>query len=234
MHIGRQVLITVLAAGLVSAVATAAVGEVDLSGTWAMTIQGKTPPGKNYSSLTFEPSGDALVVVMQGKGGELRNAATLEGDQLRFEHAPPGKKSSLVVFSGRVRGDLMGGEVDMGKRGTSTWQATREGDGVFDLTGTWTFFQKGLPKDYANLTKLRFHQEGPHPGRHLHHRRRPRRCARAISTARRWGSSTPARPGAGPDRSAKYAGRVSGDLMSGEVDLGEGGKSTWRATRDDE
>ena len=32
----------------------------------------------------------------------------------------------------------------------------------------------------------------------------------------------------------EYVGRVSGDLMSGEVDMGEGGTTTWRATRDDE
>ncbi len=230
MHIGRRVLITVLAAGL--AAATAAAGEVDFTGTWAMTIQGKTPPGKNYSSLTFERSADTLVVVMQGKGGELRNTATLEGDQLRFEHAPPGKKSSLVVFSGRVRGDLMGGEVDMGKRGTSLWQATREGDGVFDLTGTWTFFQKGLPRDYANLTKLRFHQEGPQLVATFSHGDTETVCEGYLdgdALGFEYSRETP-----GGTVGGKYGGRVSGDLMSGEVDLGESGKATWRATRDDE
>ena len=232
MHIGRRVLITVLAVGLAAAPATAGDGEIDLSGAWEMTIQGKTPPGKNYSALTFEGGGDDLVVVMRGKGGELRNAATLDGDALRFEHAPPGKKSSLVVFSGRVRGDLMGGEVDMGKRGKSTWQATREGDGVLDLTGTWTFFQQGLPKDYANLTKLRFHQEGPDlvatftPGD-------DETVCRGFLDGDSLGFSYSRETGGGTAEGT-YSGRVSGDIMSGEVDMGAGGKATWRATRDDE
>lgn len=231
MHTGRRILMIVLAAGL-AAPAVAADGEIDLSGTWEMTIQGKTPPGKNYSSLTFEDQGGELVVVMRGKGGELRNAATLDGDALRFEHAPPGKKSSLVVFSGRVRGDLMGGEVDMGPRGKSTWEAIREGDSVFDLTGTWTFFQKGLPRDYTNLTKLRFSQEGPD----------------LVATFTTGDEETVCRGFLDGDaigfeylrETAKgtavgeYSGRVSGDMMSGEVDMGEVGKSTWRATRDDE
>ena len=156
----------------------------------------------------------------------------MDGDQLRFEHAPPGKKSSLVVFSGRVRGDLMGGEVDMGPRGKSAWQATREGDEVFDLTGTWTFFQKGLPKDYANLTKLRFSQEGPDLVATFTTGDVETVC-RGYLDGERLGFEY-SRETAQGTFGGKYSGRVSGDLMSGEVDMGEGGKTTWRATRDDE
>ncbi len=231
MHVPKRLLILALLA-LLATPAFAETGDgPDLSGTWAMTIQGKTPPGKNYSSLTFEQDG-GLTVVMQGKGGELRNPATLAGDELRFEHAPPGKKASVVVFSGRVRGDLMGGEVDMGKRGKSAWQATREGDGVFDLTGSWTFFQKGLPRDYANLTKLHFSQDGPDLVATFLTGDEETVCRGSLDGEALTFEYSRATSD-GQVIGASYSGSVSGDMMRGQVDMGASGKATWQATRDD-
>ena len=207
-------------------------GGSDLSGTWTMTIQGKAPPGKNFASLTFDCQGEEGSVAMHGKGGEINAVCQNDGDEIRFEHAPPGKKASVAIFTGRVRGDLMGGEVDMGKRGKSTWQAMRASDGVFNLTGTWTFFQKGLPRDYTNLTKLHFSQDGPN----------------LVATFTTGGDETVCKgyldgdtlgfeysrtTGDGETIGAAYSGRVSGDMMRGEVDMGAAGKSTWQATRDD-
>jgi len=155
------VLAVPMLAGADDAVAgSEAVAGTDLHGTWTMTVQGKAPPGKNFGRLTFERDGEETFVVMHGKGGELRGPCQVDGDEIRFEHASPGKTGAVAVFTGRVRGDLMGGALDMGKRGTSAWQAIRDGDEVFDLSGTWTFFQKDLPRDYANRTKLQFSQEG--------------------------------------------------------------------------
>ncbi len=207
-------------------------GGPDLSGTWTMTIQGKAPPGKNFAAVTFEGEGEQTSVIMHGKGGELRGACRIDGEEIHFEHASPGKKASVAVFTGRVRGDLMGGEVDMGKRGKSAWQAIREGDDVFDLTGSWTFFQKGLPRDYANLTKLYFHQEGAGLVATFTTGDQETVCKGYLD-----GSSMGfeySRTTAGGDAvKASYAGKVSGDMMRGEVDMGALGKSPWQATRDD-
>ncbi len=203
----------------------------DLSGTWTMTIQGKAPPGKNFASLAFERDGEATAVVMRGKAGELRGACRLDGDEIRFEHAPPGKKASVAVFTGRVRGDLMGGEVDMGKRGTSAWQAIREGDDVFDLSGTWTFFQKGLPRDYANLTKLHFHQDGADLVATFTTGEEETVC-RGFLDGDTVGFEY-SRETEGGAVGASYTGKVGGDMMRGEVDMGALGESTWQATRDD-
>ncbi len=204
----------------------------DLSGTWAMTIQGKTPPGKNFSNLTFEREGEHTSVTMRGKGGELHVAVEIDGDELRFEHVPPGKKGSVVVFAGRVHGDLMGGEVDMGQRGKSTWQAVREGDAVFDLTGSWTFFQKGLPRDYTNLTKLHFHQDGPDLVATFTTGDDETVCKGYLDGGT-LGFEYSRTTGGGETVGASYSGKVGGDMMRGEVDMGTQGKSTWQATRDD-
>ena len=89
--------------------AAASAGGPDLSGTWTMTIAGKAPPGKNFAHLTFSGEGEELSVTMRGKGGELHGRVEVDGEEIRFHHAPPGKKASVAVFAGRVHGDLMGG-----------------------------------------------------------------------------------------------------------------------------
>ncbi len=233
MHLMHRVCILITTALVLALPAIAETGsELDLAGNWTMTIQGKAPPGKNFATISFERRGEQASVTMRGKGGEINGTCEINGNEIRFEHTAPGKKVSVAVFVGRVHGDLMGGEVDMGKRGKSTWQAIREGDSVLDLTGTWTFFQKGLPRDYTNLTKLHFYQEG----------------ADLVATfttgdeATAWGGGLDgqtlgveySRATAGGDTvGAMYTGKASGDMMRGEVDMGALGKSTWQATRDD-
>ncbi len=204
----------------------------DLSGNWTMTVQGKAPPGKNFSNLTFERDGDGFSVTMRGKGGELHGQVEIDGDEVEWQHAPAGKKASVAVFAGRVHGDLMGGEVDMGKRGKSTWQAIREGDGVFDLTGSWTFFQKGLPRDYTNLTKLHFHQEG-HDLVATFTTGDQETVCRGYLDGETLGFDYSRTIEGGETVGASYEGKVSGDMMRGAVDMGAGGKSAWQATRDD-
>ncbi len=232
MSLNDRIWITITAT-LLLAVPTFAESEVgpDLSGTWTMTIQGKAPPGKNFASLTFDCGGEQRSVTMRGKGGELRGTCENGGDEIRFEHAPPGKKASVAVFTGRVHGDLMGGEVDMGKRGKSSWQAIREGDGVLDLSGTWTFFQKGLPRDYTNLTKLHFHQEGPELVATFTTGDDETVCRGYLDGDSVGFEYSRATEGATID--AAYSGRITGDMMRGEVDMGAAGKSTWQATKDD-
>lgn len=207
-------------------------GAPDLSGVWSMTIQGKAPPGKNFASMTFERQGEQTSVIMEGKGGELHGACEVVGDQIRFEHAPPGKKASVAVFTGRVRGDLMGGEVDMGKRGKSTWQAIRKGDDTFNLSGSWTFFQKGLPRDYTNLTKLHFSQDGSNLVATFTTGDEETVCIGHLDGDTLGFEYTRTTPDGGAI-GASYVGKVSGDMMRGEVDMGAAGKNTWQATRDD-
>ena len=226
----RHLTITLL---VLAAAAAAGAGDgPDLSGTWTMTIQGKAPPGKGFASLAFDGEGESTVVVLTGKGGELTEPVAIDGDTLRFEHETPGKKAVVAVFTGRVRGDLMGGEVDMGRRGKSAWQAIRQGDGVFDLSGTWTFFQKGLPRDYANLTKLYFSQDGPDLVATFLTGDEETVC-RGILAGDRVTFEYSRTTAGGQEIEASYAGTVSGDMMRGEVDMGDQGKSTWQATRDD-
>ena len=231
--VSKRLCAPLVAAILIAVPAFAGADDLDLSGVWGMTIQGKAPPGKNFGTLTFERDDEGTFVVMHGKGGELRGPCQVDGDQIRFEHTSPGKKGAVAVFTGRVRGDLMGGEVDMGRRGTSAWEAIREGDEVFDLSGTWTFFQQGLPRDYANLTKLQFTQEGPDLVATFSTGDEETVC-RGYLDGDAVGFEYSRVTHTGDTVGAAYAGKVGGDMMRGEVDMGQLGKSTWQATRDDE
>ena len=232
-RLSYSALLALLALLAVPAAASAQASDgPDLSGTWTMTIQGKAPPGKGFASLAFEGEGEDTVVVLSGKAGELTEPVEIDGDTLRFEHETPAKKAAVAVFTGRVSGDLMGGEVDMGKRGKSAWQAIREGDGVFDLSGTWTFFQKGLPRDYANLTKLYFSQDGPDLVATFLTGDEETVC-RGFLDGGSLGFEYSRATHDGQTVEARYTGTVSGDMMRGAVDMEELGQSTWQATRDD-
>ncbi len=228
------ILLTLILAVPAIILAVPAIAEIgpDLSGTWTMTIQGKAPPGKNFARLTFERDGQQTSLTMRGKGGEAHSTWETDGEGIRFEHVPSGKKTSAAVFSGRVHGDLMGGEVDMGKRGKSTWQAIREGEAVFNLTGTWTFFQQGLPRDYANLTKLHFHQQGADLVATFTTGDLETVC-KGYLDGDSMGFEYSRTAAGGEAVEASYTGKVSGDMVRGEVDMGALGKSTWQATRDD-
>ena len=232
MRLRRNWILTLATLALAAPAAAEHGKEPDLSGTWTMTIEGKAPPGKNFASLTFSGEGDEISVTMSGKGGELQDRVEIDGDEIRFEHAPPGKKASVAVFSGRIHGDLMGGEVDMGKRGKTAWQAIREGDNVFNLTGTWTFFQQGLPRDYTNLTKLHFHQEG-HDLVATFTTGDDEIACRGYLDGESLGFEYSRTTEGGESFSGSYEGKVSGDMMRGAVEMTPGGKSTWQATRDD-
>ena len=101
MHTSKQIWLAVVLLLAVPAFAESD-GGPDLSGTWSMTIQGKAPPGKNFASLTFNGQGEETSVTMNGKGGELHGSVEVDGDEIRFEHAPPGKKASVAVFAGSL------------------------------------------------------------------------------------------------------------------------------------
>ena len=73
MHLLRQFVMPLLLACLAAAPAISeGETEPDLSGTWTMTIQGKTPPGKNYSSLTFEGQDGDLTARIVSSGNTHR------------------------------------------------------------------------------------------------------------------------------------------------------------------
>ncbi len=205
--------------------------EADLTGNWLLEMDGRSPSGEKTATVTFETDGDGIVVRMTGKKGTVECPGTLAGDELTFEYTSP-KKKVTATYRGKVRGELMGGEVDVGSRQIK-WHARRtKDDSGFKFDGTWTFFIEGEPRDYANLTKMTFSQDGPELIVTLTSNDMAVECRGYLegeeigfeyAREKRDGSGT---------YTAQMTGSIAGALMSGEADLHEHGKTTWRATLD--
>jgi L-seryl-tRNA(Ser) seleniumtransferase len=76
--------------------------------------------------LVFEQNEGALAGTHVGErtGGDLRGR--IEGDQVQFRSSHPWEGTRLgYEFVGRVSGESMSGEVDLGEYGKAAWSAKR-------------------------------------------------------------------------------------------------------------
>lgn len=232
MQLKRRTATAVLTLMLLAAPALAA----DLAGEWLLTMDGKSPSGEKEATLTFaatadgEPAGE-LKVTMSGKSGSVESPGKLADGEVSWLYTSP-KKGVQATYQGRVRGSLMGGTVDV-KGKPVAWQARRVGDDVFDLAGTWTFFIKGEARDYANLTKMTFAQDGPDLVVTMASEAMEVECRGTLDGVALSFDYVRATQDGG-EYTAKMTGSVSGALMGGDADLGEYGRTTWNATRDTE
>jgi hypothetical protein len=210
----------------------AAVGgeEVDLAGSWTMTMEGESPSGQETVALTFERDGHNLAATMMGKQGKVECRGYIDGNRLRFYYIRPTEEGEFVAkYTGHVAGDLMGGEVDMGEQGKTKWRATRGPDKGIDLAGEWTMTMEGESPSGEESVKLTFRQEGPSLAVTMASERGEVDCEGWIEgNALRFYYIRPTAEG---EFVAKYTGHIGGDLMGGEVDLGQHGKTAWKATR---
>jgi hypothetical protein len=220
-----------MAIGLALAASAAPAQEVDLAGSWRMTILGKSPLGVKEATLTFEQSGFNLVVTIQGKSGATRSIGYIDGNHLRFDYVTAGKRADVVSkFSGHVRGDLMGGELDLGKQGITTWKATRGAEQEVDLSGTWTLQMRGESPSGLHLVKMTFRQADHRLVVTLHGEKSDVDCEGYVEG--RIITFYYVRHTDREEFVAKFTGQLGGARMGGEVDMGELGKTTWRATQD--
>jgi hypothetical protein len=222
--------ILVLVVGLGSVTGAGHGDEIDLSGTWTMTMLRPSPTGDKEAELVIEQDGFSLTVSMRGESGEVECVGYLDGVEIRFYCVAPGKKGDTVVkYGGHVRGDLIGGEVDLGKQGLSTWKATRGPEEGVDLGGTWTLQMRGDSPSGMNLAKMNFRQEGHNLVVTLESERGSVECEGFV--AGRLITFFYVRPTNGDQIVARFTGQLAGAFMGGEVDMGKLGKTTWRATQ---
>lgn len=197
----------------------------ELDGSWSMTILGKSPIGESEAEVTFQRDGFSLAVTVEAGGKTVDCAGFIDGDAIRFDY--PGKKGP-VKFRGHVSGDLMGG-VAAGDKGDIAWQAWRGTEHAADLAGSWTMVMKGESPSGENMATLTFHQQGNNLIVTMSGARGDVQCDGYIDGS---GIRFYYIRDTGSGRfTAKFSGHVGGDLMGGEVEMGERGATTWRATR---
>jgi hypothetical protein len=98
---------------------------LDVAGVWELTMQ--TPQGEMTRDATFTPEKDAIKVTMEGPMGEMKGEGTAKESEVTWTMtiSTPGGDFALV-FKGKVDGDKMTGEIQMGDMGTSTFTATKK------------------------------------------------------------------------------------------------------------
>ena len=121
----RGLTIGLLALGSLAALALG-VTAVDINGVWEMTMQ--TPQGDMTAAATFVQDKEAIKFTMPGpQGMEMMGEGTVKGQDVEWTvtvSAPMGE--FLLVFKGKVDGETMSGEVQMGDFGSAPWSAKKK------------------------------------------------------------------------------------------------------------
>jgi len=119
----KKTLTLVLAAlALVSLVAYTL---VDVSGTWAMTREGRDGPVT--TDITIKQDGNKITVTMPGRqGGEMVGEGTIEGNALQWTITRETQRGEFVmVYKGTVDDDTMSGTMTVMDR-ESEWTAKKK------------------------------------------------------------------------------------------------------------
>lgn len=122
----KRFLIAAVVFGLVGAFLPLSAQEVNVSGTWDLTTQ--TPRGERTSPVVFEQTGETLKVKMTSfRGDEMTGTGTVKGQDVEWTITRTTPRGDMtMIYKGKVQGDTMSGEVQMGDFGASPWTAKKK------------------------------------------------------------------------------------------------------------
>jgi hypothetical protein len=98
---------------------------VNVSGEWDLTVN--TPRGEMTSTAKFVQEGEKLTVTVTSPRGESTGTGTIKGADIEWtvtRESPRGQFT--ITYKGKVEGNTMKGEAQMGDFGTSEWKATKK------------------------------------------------------------------------------------------------------------
>jgi hypothetical protein len=98
---------------------------VNVSGEWEFTMT--TPRGEMTSTGKFVQDGEKLTVTMVTQRGESTGTGTIKGADIEWtitRETPRGQFT--ITYKGKVEGNTMKGEAQMGDFGTAEWKATKK------------------------------------------------------------------------------------------------------------
>ncbi len=115
----------VLAALLILAPLTFCLAQENVSGEWDFTMT--TPRGEMTATAKFVQDGEKLTVTMVSERGESAGTGTIKGADLEWtitRDTPRGQFT--ITYKGKVEGNTMAGEAQMGDFGSAEWKATKK------------------------------------------------------------------------------------------------------------
>lgn len=100
--------------------------EVNVTGEWELTITSQR--GERTQTAKFEQDGENITVTMQGRrGGEMTGEGTIKGNEIEWTITRSTQRGEFTItYTGKVSGDTMEGEVQMGDFGSFEWKASRK------------------------------------------------------------------------------------------------------------
>jgi len=99
----------------------------DVSGDWRVEISFCL--GSAEHSVRWQQHGETISGRYTSRYGTHAAGGTIDGDQIRFQYEmAPRPNSMTATFVGRIVGDRMRGQVDLGEYGSATWSAQRIGE----------------------------------------------------------------------------------------------------------
>lgn len=123
----KRILIASLALGLVGAFLPLSAQDVNVTGTWDLTSQ--TPRGEERTSpVVFEQTGETLKVKMTSfRGDEMTGTGTVKGQDIEWTITRTTPRGEITLtYKGKIDGDTMKGEVQMGDFGAMPWSAKKK------------------------------------------------------------------------------------------------------------
>jgi hypothetical protein len=98
---------------------------VNVSGEWDLTLN--TPRGEMTSTAKFVQEGEKITVTMTNPRGESTGSGTIKGADIEWTVTRETPRGQITVtYKGKVEGNTMKGEAQMGDFGTSEWKATKK------------------------------------------------------------------------------------------------------------
>jgi len=115
----------ILSLAAVLAVAQAA-KPANVAGDWTLTLT--TPRGNRVSPVNFVQDGENLKVTMTSpRGDQSTGEGTIKGTDIEWKVTRSTPRGEMTItYKGKVEGDTMSGEAQMGDFGTATWKAVRK------------------------------------------------------------------------------------------------------------
>jgi len=100
--------------------------EADVTGDWEITIT--TQRGERTRSMHIDQEGEKITVTMEGmRGGEMKGEGTVKGNEIEWTVTMETQRGEFSIsYSGKIEGDTMSGEAQMGDFGTMEWKAKKK------------------------------------------------------------------------------------------------------------
>lgn len=102
--------------------------QANVAGDWEMTSEGRQGP--RTTNIHIEQEGEKITVTMPGMrgGGEVKAEGTIKGNDIEWKITRPGREGAefTITYKGKVEGDTIKGEVQMGDFASREWTAKKK------------------------------------------------------------------------------------------------------------